>query len=931
MKEEFGPIEELCALTDALLCKVNAAQVLRGQAFFDSIPVHEAAVLLFKTQQRYQNCSLLECENAVDSIVHRMCDRDILRMRSSRPGQVHVFELLSDLADALLLQQNGEVLCRYTHILYWRRLVQSIGEELPVTTVHVIRDMERGYPSREHFAWDYVVRQNNEPLNQLLRRGISDHHMHLWASVPYFQVSWLNLMNDIAYSPYLQSCLRIDQEEWSLDQEWSAGQEWDLARKRRVLKRRGEGSLVSKCQQAALIRVYLCARLKGLSLRLARPRVPCQRTQGDQETENFLFVRELLQNPQLLQMGIGHIQAAISSLRAPDGGYCVDYALGLTSGPQDDRDAYQVFSGERWFLYSMLRDIYLTQPALSRNEHNLFYAYLLLQIQIRSQMVQVDSKVGLDHFRKIQRRKSYFLGDSRSKELIMRLAVREPLQRMSHLRELEVRIVPGDTVAELRQDIAELERATAGDIGWDRLGLEGGTEAENLRKRYYYILHFTREMERAERFDSGRYSFEYRHYRFRKRLAQKGDAIRKFRESWPSLARRIRGIDVCSMEIGCRPEQFACVFRMLGAHSCKTDELDRSRPLPRLRKTYHVGEDFLDLADGLRAIDEAINFLNLDCGDRLGHALALCIDPWEWYQGKNRQISLPIQDYLDNIAWLHYVIRRHPFSGMEQTILLLESQFEYYFWRVYLNNMDEEETLRFVQRGESQYKGKESARNYKAHHCLFTMEDYIRAWMLRGDHPELYRSGYFWVDGFPTDDWPRFQVNGKFHTDPSIRYIPECSFLYFSYHYNIPIRQAGAEYITVTVRDDYIRGVEAAQKALQFDIANRGLSVESNPTSNVKISTVPSYAEHPIIRLYNNGLVHDPERLRNCPQISVSINTDDSGVFFTSLESEYAVIARSLETLQDEDGQSRYYKWEIYDWLDRIRQMGNDQSFQSDE
>ena len=125
----------------------------------------------------------------------------------------------------------------------------------------------------------------------------------------------------------------------------------------------------------------------------------------------------------------------------------------------------------------------MTQPALSRNEHNLFYAYLLLQIQIRSQMVQVDSKVGLDHFRKIQRRKSYFLGDSRSKELIMRLAVREPLQRMSHLRELEVRIVPGDTVAELRQDIAELERATAGDIGWDRLGLEGGTEAENLRKQ----------------------------------------------------------------------------------------------------------------------------------------------------------------------------------------------------------------------------------------------------------------------------------------------------------------------------------------------------------------------------------------------------------------------------------------------------------------
>ena len=937
MKEEFGTIEELCALTEALLCRVNVAQVLRGQAFFDSVPAHEAAALLFKTQKRYQNCSLLECENAVDSIIHRICDRDVLRMRSSQLGKIHVFELLSDLADALLLQQNGEVLCRYTHVLHWRRLIQSIGEELPVTAEYTIKDLERGYPPREQFAWDYVVRQNNEPLNQLLRRGISDHHMHLWASVPYFQVSWLNLMNDIAYSPYLQNCLRIDQEEWSLDQEWSVGEAWSLdqelapAQKRRKPRRKGGGPLVSLCQQAALIRVYLCARLKGLSLRLTGPQLQSQCSQTDRKTENFLFITDLLKNPQLLQMEIGHVQAAISSLRDPNREYCVDYALRLAFGPQDDQDAYWVFSGERWFLYSVLRDIYITHSVLDRNEHNLFYAYLLLQIQIRSRMVQIDNKVGLDHFQKIQRRKSYFLGDSRSKDLIMRLAVREPLRRTPHLLELEVRIVPGDTVDELRQNIVQLESATAGDSVRDELGLGVGGEAESLRKRYYYIFHFTRETERVECSVSGRYSFEYRHYRFRKQLAKKGSAIRNFREHWPNLARRIRGIDVCSLEIGCRPEQFACIFRMLGAHSCRTDKFEQSLPLPRLRKTYHVGEDFLDLADGLRAIDEAINFLNLDCGDRLGHTLALCMDPWEWYQGKNRQISLPMQDYLDNVAWLYYMIRRRPFQGMEQTISFLKSQFEYYFRRVYLNNMDEEETLRFVQRGESQYGGMAFARNYTAHHCLFTIEDYIHAWMLRGDHPELYRSGYFWMDEPLPDNWSRFQMNGSFPADSSIRFIPECSFLNFSYHYNIPVRQAGAEYITVTVGDDYIRGVEAVQKTLQFDIANRGLSVESNPTSNVKISTVPNYAEHPIVRLYNNGLVHDPEKLRRCPQIPVSINTDDSGVFFTSLESEYAVIARSLETLQDDDGQSRYYKWEIYNWLEHIRQMGNDQSFQSDE
>lgn len=39
--------------------------------------------------------------------------------------------------------------------------------------------------------------------------------------------------------------------------------------------------------------------------------------------------------------------------------------------------------------------------------------------------------------------------------------------------------------------------------------------------------------------------------------------------------------------------------------------------------TYHTGEDFLDIVDGLRAIDEALLFLQMEKGERLGHAMAL--------------------------------------------------------------------------------------------------------------------------------------------------------------------------------------------------------------------------------------------------------------------------------------------------------------------
>lgn len=41
------------------------------------------------------------------------------------------------------------------------------------------------------------------------------------------------------------------------------------------------------------------------------------------------------------------------------------------------------------------------------------------------------------------------------------------------------------------------------------------------------------------------------------------------------------------------------------------------------KSTYHVGENFLDIADGLQAIDEAVMFLSLAKGDHLGHALVL--------------------------------------------------------------------------------------------------------------------------------------------------------------------------------------------------------------------------------------------------------------------------------------------------------------------
>lgn len=932
-EEREHTIENLCALAKALFCEMEIGNVLNGEAYFDDISCEQAARLAVRTQKLYERCSELECQKKVEAVSDAMCRRDRQRMRVSQRGKIHVFELLADLDEYLLLMQNGEALCRYTEVLNWRDLVQSTGEEIPVSAMYAISDLAAGESERLHFAWSFVVGQNNEALNEILRRGISEHHMHLWPSVPYFQVSWLNLMNHPVDGTYVKNFRKIDRMEWSLQQSALSSKE-DFSGEPYTADR--AGSLETLCRQAALIRAYLCGRLKGfLPKSVQRGGGRSKDEAGSGERWTLAWVKRLLKCPEDLYIDSDQLRNQISALR--NGTREMDYMLRMFRHRQmKGQEEYTVFSGERWFLYSVIRDIYLTYPSLCREEHNLFYAYLLIMIRLRTRMVQTDQRTGFDNFQRIQSRKNYFLENAGAEKQIARLAIQEPLKHREYLREMEVRICPRDTAGKIRQDIQALENA--GKQGWEpwRLGEDFIMDAapEPLRERYYYVLHFIKQqdedLERIKRrCEAGEPFFytECRHDRYRRQVEKTAHAICLFRERYAELACRVGGIDACSQEIGCRPEVFAPAFRALGAHTCMQEEFREQARLPRLRKTYHVGEDFLDMADGLRAVDEAVRFLDLDCGDRLGHALALCLDPDEWYQAKNMQISLPVQDYIDNTAWLYHAIQRYHIPQQEQAVRFLEKEFGYYFNRVYTSNMKVEELDYIMNAAAGFYRNDQEAKRYQRHSCEFSIDLYCRAWMLRGDHPDLYREGYFRPLRVPVDSWERHRLNEACPQDAGIRYIPECSLLYYFYQYSEAVKYAGTEIVNITVGQDYIAAVKAVQRGMQFDIARRGLAVESNPTSNAKISTFREYSRHPMTALYNQGLVHSAEELRRCAQVCISINTDDSGVFFTSLESEYAIMARALEEVTDESGQPRFYKWEIYEWLDRIRRMGNEQGF----
>lgn len=204
--------------------------------------------------------------------------------------------------------------------------------------------------------------------------------------------------------------------------------------------------------------------------------------------------------------------------------------------------------------------------------------------------------------------------------------------------------------------------------------------------------------------------------------------------------------------------------------------------------------------------------------------------------------------------------------------------------------------------------------------------NYYRAWELRGDDPEIYELGYFDKHRY-LEKGEEFRINFLYPKDFEERQIPEIVLIHYMYHYNRKVREEGARTIEVHIPRNYVGAVAAIQKAMQKDIAGRGIAIETNPSSNFLIGTFRQYEKHPILQFFNKGLVHDPEQMEECPQLLVSINTDDQGVFSTSLENEYALMACALEAACDESGKEIYNKADIYEWLDKIRVMGNEQSF----
>ena len=133
------------------------------------------------------------------------------------------------------------------------------------------------------------------------------------------------------------------------------------------------------------------------------------------------------------------------------------------------------------------------------------------------------------------------------------------------------------------------------------------------------------------------------------------------------LMRAITGIDAAGNEEDVPPEVYSPYRRRLAkmqrAQKSRADSAKRMPELYPLKKLFHSGDDFEDIATGLRRIYETVNFLSYGENDRISHALALGVNPEKWYS-KKRVIRVSKINYLDNLVWLHAQIVKSGLFGL---------------------------------------------------------------------------------------------------------------------------------------------------------------------------------------------------------------------------------------------------------------------------
>ena len=461
------------------------------------------------------------------------------------------------------------------------------------------------------------------------------------------------------------------------------------------------------------------------------------------------------------------------------------------------QSSWSLHRGERRFMTWMLVAA-MSKGSAFKDALPLFYLYMLIKIRFRRDYVQTNPLIGLQNFNHY-----YHALDNYQVDWLDRL----------------------DTKGKLRYAVETSIRGGCADTVEIRLSPSSFDNVKNLkwldgRKAVNFVLTLYKSCNNDGKTATAKYAY------------LQSELIAEMHRIFDLIKVKSRltivGIDVVGSDLTSRPYVIAPFLRYAAEKGITNI-------------TYHAAEDFCDIVDGLRSLDELITFAEYKEGYRIGHASVLGVNIQKYYRERKRNVVCTRQVLLDNYIWLSRI------GGILNIATVPEVQNEL--------ESKAEELFKVIYPGVS-----------------FSSDDYWDSMQLRGDMSEavveeLQMGGIFKTLRCNNERCKKARRNKK-----AIAYWQKY----------LERNEKGDEIVLVRHSWAVIKTVEDVRMAMLKLLSDRKYRIESNPTSNLMIGPFNQYRELPIMRFCKNN-------------VNVSVNTDAKGVFSTSLYIEYSLLALALQ------------------------------------
>lgn len=449
----------------------------------------------------------------------------------------------------------------------------------------------------------------------------------------------------------------------------------------------------------------------------------------------------------------------------------------------------------------------------------LFVQYLRVKTAVYRMLVHPSGEHGLknflDHFNQIK----VYAPDAD------KLKPRRPIETGLAIGAMEYRVSPDAWLANPRRREYPL--------GPQEARRSEECRQETLRPESAWLIHFKRE-----KATQGLPLFGA----IVRRLEGEAGRILAVLDADPPALRALRGIDVCGVEdhepLWVSAETLRRVRRESGRIAARRPRL----LLQPLRLTLHAGEDFTWLTTGVRAIAEPFLWKLIERGDRIGHGIALTLDPKKWWQHRAGSVvkTTRIHRLLD-LAFL----ARYAADCSDAHLRWLEA------------NIRESVGVIWPQWGTAQNLV-ERAQDF----WCGLGERITRTMMQPGASPAVHRPHEQWIYSYL---WNR-STRARADSEVSLRIGDQG---------NPPNLQSASMECDLLAK---------ARRNLIREVTRWQVCVESNPTSNLVVGSLDSMAAQDFLQVRPTRVAKEI----GDETLTWTISTDDPITFSTTLADEYA-------------------------------------------